>query len=1516
YHSEKDVLGRHKFVIQGAARYEDYTKTVETSPHAIVEQTVSTGSRTAEQIHVSCVNCQPGEEAATVGMKFAGGSVFEEQLFMNPLTGEEEMFYTVTPEKEQDATLHITYSVADDGILSPEIPADELGRIALQDQLVRRTDVAISAGNGMITFQDGKIGTYQDVDGEIVFTPVTFDLGIRDVIGGKVFVLNDMQQRAVTDFMETYQQNFYGDSVEEIQQFAQQFDPEVQAAIKEATGIDISLMASDTAYTNHIVQGARTVQRDLPLLRARLEQQGYMFDESGFCYYPSDCYDRLEEHKEFNEEAYSTYLQLLDKTKEAQKQFLAAGRRSAEEALEDTSGYDESLVVLQSEQQILERDIDERAVARVMTGQYTDDEKEILLRAASLGTEVEELRKDLARVEQKWHEAVQKRRVVEDAARLGIGISSDDLQGDPEYLAMVQQEKQLRKEIRLLRELQQKTEADAEIFLTGMHGLAITPDVYTAVGRKQSYTSLEGVRHVDDKAVAAGLKVQQLQQLQQAGFAVDDDTMEQAKGRTAWALTDAGRYQDAQQVVLGVDRSVPGVAYAQDMYKATVGGGIAVEEAKADRASRVVDAQWKQQREDEDGLYYKIMREVGAVGLVGVGASVHNLFADDDILIPKEAGEGLLVAPTAKIAEWTLKLTFGETEHERLDRVIDHNQEMLAEIEQTRQELAAGRSFTELTPNVYSRSAAFRCSSQGVDCQRAQFDALHETALYEADGASQVFESMQHLASLGNADARAWVDENTAAVAWERAKHGVYMGVDIGTGLALLTDAQLASKVSQVTAALKPASVSKLSKLRALDQALEVGDLTAFSQTARGSLVGVKTQGKVRQLVLSVGSRIAPEGSFLQRVATKTGEVLNSPLIPRSRPTFEQVIAAERAAETAALQESILHRLATASSRATTVEDVAAVDRALATIGLTEDTVTVAAARALQISGATKAAATSKIRSLTGWSDELAELERNPFGLAKSDVARADEVFDTFVPGQTLEIETLVTPEIPFTDSVAPLNTPKPPLTRQQAREATQPVTDALKESGVQPVGSGSISIADEMIPLGFEASDIDYIIPSSKIDDADTILTKLDEQGAITYDDPLKYQRKTVGGVTYGSSSKGSFVLPDGQRIDVIGGFAYEVDDSWVIARGYTVEGNSLQIEGFTLPVERIPDSSGAIRYRVMAFDLDSEGNPLIKGFFKDDAEFGLPVMTDDALRIKYIFEQRYDRLDLLDQIRHGSERNRYLAVGHHFDYARSGLSPKKFVEAHGPGRYDLDNLVMDQDTGQLFFVTDKGVQENQLGSSLGTFLHERSSPTVRGQLRYPEMRKTDFGEGPVVLSEYAEGSRDLQKFGTFGPEIDLELYLLVDTETGISATTENIWMRNWDFKAEHMLVDPNTGQVTVIDLEKAFGSDVDNLFVGKDISTISKADIDKEVLQTLAGRLNPYYTSSIDEYRDSIQVIESLTDADYAQIRQMALESGYSPAEAERIVLELQENAKIIRQDVQTVLNEAQQRQYAIAE
>ncbi|MBI3032387.1 hypothetical protein HYY69_02840 [Candidatus Woesearchaeota archaeon] len=202
---------------------------------------------------------------------------------------------------------------------------------------------------------------------------------------------------------------------------------------------------------------------------------------------------------------------------------------------------------------------------------------------------------------------------------------------------------------------------------------------------------------------------------------------------------------------------------------------------------------------------------------------------------------------------------------------------------------------------------------------------------------------------------------------------------------------------------------------------------------------------------------------------------------------------------------------------------------------------------------------------------------------------------------------------------------------RQQILEDIKPFTDYLKQQQIAWAMSGSGSIADELALIGESTGDADVLIPRTQWRTLDQLLQEKAEQGileelGIKSYTPMRYNPyDPETGIGYDSDAVGAIILNNGQKIDLISGFGYKVIDQAAIQQG------SLEISpGIVLPVEVIPDRKTS---RVVVFDIDQDGKPNVDSFFTT-TEDGEMYMTPQALRVKYTFEQREDRLKMLDKI------------------------------------------------------------------------------------------------------------------------------------------------------------------------------------------------------------------------------------------------------------------------------------------
>ena len=258
---------------------------------------------------------------------------------------------------------------------------------------------------------------------------------------------------------------------------------------------------------------------------------------------------------------------------------------------------------------------------------------------------------------------------------------------------------------------------------------------------------------------------------------------------------------------------------------------------------------------------------------------------------------------------------------------------------------------------------------------------------------------------------------------------------------------------------------------------------------------------------------------------------------------------------------------------------------------------------------------------------------------------------------------------------------------------------------------------------------------------------------------------------------------------------------------------------------------------------------------------------------------------------------KQRYQLVGIEADYRESGQTIDQFLQ--NPNReipsYKLDTIVRDRETGKLFFVTNKGVRENQLASRIGELLASKNEK-LAGKIHIPEMKKANFGEGNVVLVEYAEKTKGLDEASN--------LIHLVDTETGAFTSSWRTWIGDWDNKAGNLLIqDINGKKVLVpIDFEMAFGAN-DAASIITNGKKLTPAEIQERILSLMAEKDPFLKIVPFENYQHSLSVIKKLDDQDYALIKKMAIESGYTESQAEKIITTLQTRAKTLENDIKRI-------------
>lgn len=214
------------------------------------------------------------------------------------------------------------------------------------------------------------------------------------------------------------------------------------------------------------------------------------------------------------------------------------------------------------------------------------------------------------------------------------------------------------------------------------------------------------------------------------------------------------------------------------------------------------------------------------------------------------------------------------------------------------------------------------------------------------------------------------------------------------------------------------------------------------------------------------------------------------------------------------------------------------------------------------------------------------------------------------------------------------------------------------------------------------------------------------------------------------------------------------------------------------------------------------------------------------------------------------------------------------------------LESIVRDGQNKE-FFVTTKMAREQALASLVGGFVAGRAGQM--DALRFPEIRLEHINGKTVALMEFFRGYEEV-------PYDESEKTPLLSEDEKAFLSVLNIWMGNWDFKADHVLVSPDKSSrvIGLIDLEKSF--DFDN----------------PKRLQKTADR-EPFVgrgavsDEKIVRYTD---LIAGLDIRDRNEIVKKAIASGFASDEIIGIVINLMKRRTEVKDDIERVsaMKEAQ--------
>lgn len=231
------------------------------------------------------------------------------------------------------------------------------------------------------------------------------------------------------------------------------------------------------------------------------------------------------------------------------------------------------------------------------------------------------------------------------------------------------------------------------------------------------------------------------------------------------------------------------------------------------------------------------------------------------------------------------------------------------------------------------------------------------------------------------------------------------------------------------------------------------------------------------------------------------------------------------------------------------------------------------------------------------------------------------------------------------------------------------------------------------------------------------------------------------------------------------------------------------------------------------------------------------------------------------------------------------------------------LDSIVRDE-KGDTFFITPKRAERQAMSALLGNYLASKCSTLSR--LKFPEIRLEQINNQTVALMEYFDNYKELDYYTN---DSQKELDIFSDNEKAF-LEIYNLWIGNWDFKHEHVLVSegsPNNNKFETI----AFGI-FQKLFQKKNNNTsIGLIDLEMSFDSTREDRINQTVLKSVFLSEDMsektknyiLEIIQNLTTSDRNNIIKYAVDSGFKPEETIDIVFDLFKRRNDLSEEIANV-------------
>jgi hypothetical protein len=875
-------------------------------------------------LNIKCVHCQTDTESVLLSVKLVASSTNNQRQFHNSFTGETTTVHLGA--KSSNTALDISFVANEQGELFPQLPAN-LGHLSENNDLYQIKNIVVNLGERNFALLDGRFGVFE-IKTEHEFKPqIGLDLGIKGLLGApSLQTLTEVEE--FNNFVDIYNTAVSSGDLSQLPKITQ--DENVRKVVLQSMGIDLKLLSTNPRYARGIIQGNKLHQETIPVLLAELSSLGFDFDSNGNCISPTDCVARLIDESRSGTKVSSAHAELRQILSKINKQLLQAEKIKANAEGKDTSSIDSLLVQESAQLGIENKRLEYYNLMRTTQDELHPEERELIQQAENIGSQIRIHLKSIELTTGDYNSIISKiekikRGLAIDAGQFHATTESERNAASAKYDRLLAQTPELiplenrkitleqgaiaaKDRIEQLRNkfLQLTEHQNAEYIRA--HLLRSTGiSAYVELARKQED------HNRDDLATH--------------NYHLSDTAIEYQLAKEAWDLATLGDVNTARHLVNALDQNLPGVAWVKSEYQCRIGGLCQVAQDRAQEENIVSRHNLELQRSDEDSFLDKVLTKTGIVGLVGLGAHLHNFFAENDIVIPEESGEGLLVSPIGTtldlIGSGTDLITDDilgiwdpyESDYERNSEALIYHRQRATEIAQLQTLLATGVSLKNLPQSDYVKSAHFSCTFYGKNCHQANVERLELNAKFHPDGASIIYEDMQQLASQGNKHAQEWLNENTAAVGLSRLSKGIVLSADIIAPFAL-------AKLSL------PSKLVKLRQLHAAIDAVDYGAALEVANVVKPSLTSRLLQKPVAN-VASVINKITPEGGAVRNYAGKIAS-----LRVTKQPGYKQAIAALEAEEEARLRMQILGKLW--NQKSTNSAQIAKRRQLIQSMGLTE----------------------------------------------------------------------------------------------------------------------------------------------------------------------------------------------------------------------------------------------------------------------------------------------------------------------------------------------------------------------------------------------------------------------------------------------------------------------------------------------------------------------------------------------------------------------------------------------------